>query len=291
MPRLSIRLDRLAQPVDVKPGGEIVLRGSFKSTYDGSTIDAKTTTSPAEAPGGASVDSGGLIDFDGGGFHVTSRDPVTHEVHAVATGDSGAACAAFGVTSPCLPLRVRRQAQSRLLTDSAWIESLKGGIEVEIAAPPPVPSPAAEAVSVVVPWLGVGAALLAVAAAGFLGWNIKKRRAASPTGQLLTLAARVREKLKRADAVVAAPLAPAIDAALRALRERRVDASSIEGKRVMAVLVRVDARLDDSVAQARAEEEQQAADELVREVESALEAVDEANALGPRPRATTRAEP
>jgi hypothetical protein len=108
---------------------------------------------------------------------------------------------------------------------------------------------------------------------------------------MLTLAARVREKLKRADAVVAAPLAPAIDAALRALRERRVDASSKEGKRVMAVLVRVDARLDDSVAQARAEEEQQAADELVQEVESALEAIDEANALGPRPRGTTRAEP
>jgi hypothetical protein len=37
----------------------------------------------------------------------------------------------------------------------------------------------------------------------------------------------------------------------------------------------VEARLDESVHQLRAEEEQRAADELVQEMESALEAADE----------------
>jgi len=79
-----------------------------------------------------------------------------------------------------------------------------------------------------------------------------------------------------ADPVRAAPLAPAIESVLKALRERKVDAPSAEGKRVAAVLRRVEVQLSEAEAKARAEEEQQAADELVREVESALEAAEEA---------------
>src|SRR5215212_3954022 len=106
MPKSPIRLDVPASHIDVQPGGEIVVSGSFKSAFDGSEIDAATTSWPAGAPGGESVDAGGLIEFAGSGFHVTARDPVTHVVRAVATGKEAPACASAGVAAPCLPLRV-----------------------------------------------------------------------------------------------------------------------------------------------------------------------------------------
>ena len=68
--------------------------------------------------------------------------------------------------------------------------------------------------------------------------------------------------------------------ALRAIDEQRVDPSSKEGKRVMDVLRRVDTQIDATAATARAEQEQEAADELVHEVESALEAAAEAHTIG-----------
>jgi hypothetical protein len=271
---IKITFDRPAIPVDVEPGSEIVLRGAFHAKHDGSIVDAATTTWPPDAPGGASVDAGGLVDFEAGGFHMTSRDPVTHEVHAVAKGEPGQACAALGVASPCLPLRLQKQAVSRLLTVGDWASSLQGGggqITLTVLNPPPyTPPPAA------VPYVWGAAGLLAAGVAGAVAARWWRRHAASPAGQLVALAKRVQDKLGRADAVLAAPLAPAVQVALRSLKERRVDASSAEGKRVAAVLARVEARLDESAQTARAEEEQRAADELVREMESALEAADEA---------------
>lgn len=271
---LKITLDRPAIPVSIEPGGEIVLRGAFHSKHDGSIVDAATTTWPAEAPGGASVDHGGLFDFEAGGFHMTSRDPVTHEVHAVAKSEPGAACSALGVSSPCLPLRLQKQAVSRLMTTGEWASSLEGGggqVMLTVLNPPAyAPPPAA------VPYVWGAASILAVGLAGVIGARWWRRRQSSPAGQLVALARRVQEKLSRADAVLAAPLAPAVQTALRSLKQRRVDASSTEGKRVAAVLARVEERLDASAIEARAEEEQRAADELVQEMESALEAADEA---------------
>lgn len=271
---LKLTLDRPAIAVQIEPGGEIVVRGAFHSKHDGSIVDAATTTWPAEAPGGASIDHGGLFDFEAGGFHMTSRDPVTHEVHAIAKSDPGAACSALGVSSPCLPLRLQKQAVSRLMTTDEWSRSLQGGggqITLTVLNPPAyAPPPAA------MPWV-FGAAMFTVVgvmAAMAIRW--RKQRAASPSGQLVSLAKRVQDKLGRADAVLAAPLAPAVQTALRSLKQRRVDASSAEGRRVADVLTRVEARLDASVIEARAEEEQRAADELVQEMESALEAADEA---------------
>lgn len=271
---LKLTLDRPAIAVQIEPGGEIVVRGAFHSKHDGSIVDAATTTWPAEAPGGASIDHGGLFDFEAGGFHMTSRDPVTHEVHAIAKSDPGAACSALGVSSPCLPLRLQKQAVSRLMTTDEWSRSLQGGggqITLTVLNPPAyAPPPAA------MPWV-FGAAMFTVVgvmAAMAIRW--RKQRAASPSGQLVSLAKRVQDKLGRADAVLAAPLAPAVQTALRSLKQRRVDASSVEGRRVADVLARVEARLDASVIEARAEEEQRAADELVQEMESALEAADEA---------------
>jgi len=278
----AVCLTTAATHVDVRPGEEIILRGSFYSKHDGATIDAATTSWPAEAPGGASIDSGGLIDFTGGGFHVTSRNAATHEVHAVATGDAAPLCAQAGVAAPCLPLRLLPLARSRFMTVTEWRGTLVGGpqngclaMEVPARVLPPVP-PGAE------PYLQATGAALGLAAVAALAWVLQRRRAASPAGQLNALAQRVRAKLKSTDPVLAAPLAPAIESVLRAIRERKVDAPSAEGKRVATVLRRVEAQLSDAEARARAEEEQQAADELVREVESALEAAEEATAIDRR---------
>jgi hypothetical protein len=271
---LKLSLTQPALPVDVSPGGEIILRGSFISTRDGSIVDAATTTWPQEAPGGGSIDAGGLIDFEAGGFHVTSRDVAKHEVHAIAVGDSGPVCAALQAGTRCLPLRAQ-QAHTRLITLQEWTSSLQGNISVEVVAPPVyAPPPAA------VPYVEAAAGILAAGVIAFVALRYRKRRAASPAGQLIALGKRVREKLSSADVIVAAPLAPAIETALKALRARRIDATSAEGKRIAAVLARVEVRLDESGERARAHEEQQAADELVREFESALEAADEATLAG-----------
>lgn len=278
----KVPLDRAAIPVEITPGGEIVLRGAFHSKHDGSIVDAATTTWPPEAPGGASVDAGGLYDFEAGGFHVISRDTAKHEVHAVAKSEPGEACAALGVASPCLPLRLQKQAVSRLLTVDEWARSLQGGggqVTLEVLTPPIyAPPPAA------VPYLAVAGGLAAAVFAGVAGLRWWKRRAASPAGQLDALARRVQGKLGRADAVLAAPLAPAIETALESLRKRRIDAGSAEGKRVAAVLLRVEARLDASAHEVRSAAEQEAADELVHEMESALEAADEATLTAPAQR-------
>lgn len=262
----QLSLNKAATPVDVQPGGEIILKGSFTSKRDGSVIDAATTTWPKDVPGGESVDPGGIIDWEAGGWHVTSRDPVSHEVHAVATGEAAQACSAVGVTAPCLPLRTLPQARSRLMENAEWIESLKGGITVEIPAAPLVAVAPSN-----VPYLMGTAALLGAGLLAAVGWSVRRRQKLSPAGQLLALADRVRAKLRAADPVLAAPLAPAVEAAVKAVQRKRVDPSSKEGQRVAEVLRRVELRIEA----ASAAEEQQAADELVREVESALEAADE----------------
>lgn len=280
----AICLDRAATHVDIEPGGEIVVRGSFRSKHDGTTIDAATTAWPKEAPGGASVDSGGLLDIEAGGFHITARNPATHEVTAVATGEPAPACGEAGVEAPCIPLRLLPQARSRLMTTAEWRASLVGGsagggqcfaLEVHSTVIPAVPPNTK-------PYLVGGGVLLGALALATLAWKAQKRRSASPTGQLLALAKRVQGKLKTADPVLAATLTGALDTALRALRERRVDASSTEGERVVQVLRRVEVQLDETAAKARAKEEQEVADDLVRDLESAIEAADEASALGGR---------
>jgi hypothetical protein len=279
-PAVPLQLDGPPLHVPVEPGAEIILRGSFHSTHDGTTIDATTTTWPKEAPGGASVDPSGLVDLEAGGFHLTSRDPVSHEVHAIYTGKGGEVCAALHSAAPCLPLRVDRLAHERRpvgITAAEMARSLEGGISVEGLPPPPVPA-------VAVPYLGIAAGLAAAALAALLVARIRKKRAASPEGKLAALLRRVEGKLGTADAVLAAPLAPALDTVRKSIRKRHIDAGSAEGKRVEAVLLRVEASLDASVHEARSAAEQEAADELVREMEAALEAADEAQLKVPAQR-------
>ncbi len=87
-------------PLHLDPGAHVTFTGALHSSFDGAEIDAATTTWPGSAPGGASVDALGLVDFDAGGLRVVARDPTTHVVDAVATGDVGRACAAAHVASP-----------------------------------------------------------------------------------------------------------------------------------------------------------------------------------------------
>lgn len=277
---MKLRLDKLAQHVDVEPGGEIVLRGSYTSSFDGSTIDAAATYWPEDAPGGASVDSGGLVDFAAGGFHLKSRDPDTHEVVAVATGKDAPACDAAGVAAPCIALRVLPQARSRLITMNEWSQSLNGEISLEVeevavaeVVEPPAYEPAVDALST--PWVQGALAVGAALALGAIALTVMKKRRQTPRGQLMELARRVRAKLDGADAALAAPLSPAVESALGVLRRGRVDATSKEGKRVAAVLQRVEARIEATNEAERANREQEAADELVHEMEAALEAADE----------------
>jgi hypothetical protein len=267
--------------VEVEPGAEIVLRGSFHSSFDGTTIDAATTSWPPETPGGASVVPSGIVDLEAGGFHMTSRDPVTHEVHAISTGKGGEVCAALHSTAPCLPLRLDRLALERRpvgIPTAELSHSLQGGILVE-GLPPPVVPP------VVFPYVGIALSILGAGIVAILAAGMMRRRAGSPEGKLAALLGRVEGKLGQSDAVLAAPLRPAVETARKSLRKRRIDPSSAEGKRVEAVLLRVEARLDASASDARSAAEQEAADELVHEMESALEAADEAGLAAGRPRA------
>jgi hypothetical protein len=277
MPPVPVPLDQAAIHVDVRPGGEVILTGSYYSTHDGTVLDAATTTWPPTAPGGDSVDAKGMFDLGLGGFHLVSRDPASHEVHVRATGDEAPGCTAAGVAAPCLVIRAPVAARARMLTSDEFARTLKGEIGMEVVAPTIVQTAAP-----VFPFLGIGAGVVAAILVGFVALRARKRRMSSPTGQLLALARRVRSKLGGADVVLAAPLERAVDTAMRALEAGRVDPSSAEGKRVASVLMRVETTLDTHAAETRAEQEREAADELVREVESALEAAEEASAIGAR---------
>lgn len=268
--RLTIPLDKPAIHVDAQPGTEIVIRGFYKTRHDGKIIDAATTSWPKDAPGGASVDPIGLINVEAGGMHLSSRDVDKHEVHLDVTGKGGEDCATYGVAAPCLVLD-SRPASSRGLTMKGLFETFDGpGLVAELPPAPVVDVPPGATAYL----QGFGAIALLVVGA-LLAFTWKRRRDASPEGQLLQLAKTVRQKLNRADAVLAAPLAPAVETALKALRDKRVDARSAEGKRVAEALRRVSSRLDASAEESRAAAEQQAADELVREMENAIEAADE----------------
>jgi hypothetical protein len=270
MPREPLPLDRLATHVDVDPGGEIVLRGALVSSHDGSTIDAAMTTGPS------GDDASGLVDFEAGGFYVTSRNPATHEVHAVATGKDAPACAELGVTAPCLPLRVVEQAHARLLTVNAFASSLKGGVSVEVLAPP-LYAPAVEET-----WLHgtdiAGGVAVAALVFGALAWLRARRRfATSPAGRLRAMAERIEAKLDATDPIVAAPLRPAIASAKLTIQRRRLDPTSVEGQRVVEVLEQAERRLDDARVQLAADKDRAVADAVVAEMSAAVEASNEAS--------------
>jgi hypothetical protein len=279
LPTLQVTVDKPAVAVSVEAGREIVLRGAFHSTHDGSVIDAASTTWPEGAPGGASVDPGGLVDFAGGGFHVTKLDAERHEVRAVATGDPAPACELAGVSSPCLALRLEPQARTRLLTMAEWRSSLKGSISLEIPAMPVPPvAPRVVRPPVPMPVLALAGAALALVLVALMAMRARARRRASPAFALAELCREVERRLAD-DAVLGASLARPVKSTLTAVKSGRVDASSPEGLRVRRALELALERLRDKTQRVREAREREAADELVGEMEAALEAaeaVDEA---------------
>lgn len=276
-PPTTFRLD-LSRPVtaiQVGPGGEIVLRGSYHSRENGSTIDASTTTWTKDHPGGASVDPGGILDLKAGGFHVTSRDPVTHEVHAVASGGAAPACDLAHVAAPCLPLRYK-PAPGSYLTSGQWFSQLEGAIAVEVVAPPAY-APAVAASRQAMPFLAGAGALVALALGGVALWKFRKKQASSPRAQLIALARAVQAKARQADPALAAPLGPALAGAMRRLEGGAIDPTSAEGQRVRVMLEKVDSRLEEAAQRSRSQREQEIADELAHEVEVAFAAAEEAH--------------
>lgn len=282
-PSFKLDITSFAVPIKLLVGEEVRLKGSYRNSFDGSVIDAASTTWPEGAPGGEGVDAAGLIDFTAGGLKIVKRDPKTHEIIAVSTGKDAPACAAAGVAAPCLALRTAFFSQRQLVTREEFKQSLDGEILVENLGAPPPPRPEftdAPATSFSPSPLAYGLMGVAgVAAVAGAAWMIRRRQKLSPQGQLKDLVARVSRKLKRADTTLSAALEPVVRKTLTALNDRKVDARSKEGQRVAALLLRVESRLDETVERERAAKEQAAADELVLEVESALEAAQEAARL------------
>ncbi len=282
MPRFDLDLKEPVRALRIEPGSEIKLRGSFVST-DGAVIDAATSTWPDGD--GAGVDAGGLIDFAGGGLHMTSRDPVSHEVVAVATGQPGPACQAAAVASPCLVLRTAQLARTRLMTREELSLAMKGSVVVEIIEPPPPPPPDPVGDAVSSPWFAISLSLVAGAGLLWAGLTLRKRAKQSPRGQLEALIARVRKKLERTDPVLAATMKPAIDRAGRVVSERTVDLGSPEGTRIRDALGALEASLDQRQVDHKRAQDRAVADEILIEMESALEAATEAGALAGSARA------
>jgi len=124
---------------DLKPGEEIVLKGSVRTSFDGTVYDAVSRTDTT--PQGPVVRRDGLFDPETSGFRVASHDPMTHEVHLVVTGTSGEACAARGIPAPCLVPKVKEAALERLLTEQELRATLEGALSAELPdAPPPAVS-------------------------------------------------------------------------------------------------------------------------------------------------------
>lgn len=277
---IAITPDQQPLHVDLEPGATITFNGSYHSTYDGADVDAATTTWSSGAPGGASVDAGGLVDLEGGGFHLTSRDPVKHEVIAVSTGKEGSACKAAHVASPCIVMRTTPQARSRLITSADWTKSLVGGMKAEILVPPPVPPPAVveQATNFVTSPTGIGLGVgLFLAVALTTAALASKAKRKDPMFPLLSTLGRIESKLPKADPAMRAALGPALVKARKTVKEGRVDARSAEGARLRVALQHLETRLDQSTAEARAAQEQQANDELLSEMQDAIEAAREVN--------------
>lgn len=275
-PSFPVVLHRAATHLPVAPGGTIVVTGSFRSRHDGSVVDGASTYWPEDAPGGASVDAGGIIDFRAGGFDVVSVDAKTHAIEAVASGEPAAGCAAHRVPAPCLIVRSHDLAHGRLLTVDDWASSLRGRMQVEVLAPMAPASASAEAPAPPAVLLG-GLAAFVVAMLIALSWWLHRRWRRSPRGRLARLLGQIRRSASRVDPVLSRVLRPALASTARAIRQRRLDPNSTEGQRLELALRQLQAELRQDAARKRREAEREVADELAEQVMIALEAAAEAS--------------
>jgi hypothetical protein len=165
-------------------GGEVVVQGSLRSSFDGTVFDAAyrtdtTKTGPASRPGG-------FYETDKAGLRVASYDEKTHTVHLVASGMDAPACAASGLAGPCLVPRAKDLAFERLLTQEEFAKTLSGSMDASV---PAGPSLAVETPSHVLSYLSAGGGLL------LLSWLV----AASLRARRSTKIAQVRIAAKKAE--------------------------------------------------------------------------------------------
>ena len=165
-------------------GGEVVVQGSLRSSFDGTVFDAayrtdSTKTGPATRPGG-------FYETDRAGLRVSSYDEKTHTVHLVASGMDAPACSAAGLAGPCLVPRGKDLAFERLLTQEEFAKTLTGAMEANV---PAGPSLAVETPSHVLSYLSATAGLLLLSWLAASGMRARKS----------TKIAQVRAAAKKAD--------------------------------------------------------------------------------------------
>lgn len=211
-PRVSLSITEVAHPVAVDPGGEVIVRGSVRSSHDGSIIDALTSR-----PGAAGVEGegapvlGGLYDVEAGGWTVVSRDLRAHAYRLAATGNPGPACVEARVSSPCLPLRLLPLAQTRMLAVADFARTVSGEVTLEVLNPDSTPLAAPPFFVRYGTALGVSAVILA---AGLGLASTLRRRSQTPEAKLHRTAAKVRARLASGDPVHR-QLVPSIDALVK----------------------------------------------------------------------------
>jgi len=255
----------------------ITVSGSVYSHEDGATIDAAYTTWADGAPGGGSIDAGGLVDFAAGGFELVAADPSSHVVKAVATGGAAPACAIAQVSAPCLPLRLDRLAHSRLMPVAEWRASLRGELRVEAplaASSAAEPWPAAahgSALAFVARTLGLVLGVLALLALCCSLYRRWRRWAGSARRRFARLAHGVAHAAEQADPVLGKVLNPALRTAVQAVRDRRIDPLSAQGRRLEHAFEQLHLGLRAEAKRKQLEAERSAADGVAFEVEVAIE--------------------
>jgi len=206
-------------PLSVDPGARVVLRGTVRTSVDGSVFDALALFDPAA-----------------GGLRLAGQHPDRQEYVLAPTGGPGPACVAAGEPSPCLAPRLAELAHERLRTGAELASTLSGRVELEATAGPAIPPAALRDALTGAVIVGVVAVVVALLAAA-------RRLARSPMGRVRA-AAREATRATRGDATlqrlrgqVSVLLARAtqLDVARRAClrRLRRIDRAAL-AKRVEA---------------------------------------------------------
>lgn len=190
----SAPLDQ-AIPLGLAVGEEVVIDGAVRTSFDGTSYDAV-----------------GWFALDGTGLRLGKpRAGVAGRV-LEATGEDAPNCRAVGLPSPCLVPQTRELAHDRLLTEHEFVQTLVGGFQVSGSRTPvPTFTPGAERGAS----LAALSALVAMFAAAGLAARKKKR--ASPLGQVLTAAREARHRT-RGDVTLAA-LRSQIDTLVARARE------------------------------------------------------------------------
>lgn len=169
--------------LSMTPGEEVVLDGVVHSSFDGTTYDAV-----------------GWFEMSGTGLRPgLSRAGVAGRV-LQATAEDAPKCRAIGLASPCLVPQTRELAHGRLLTEREFLQTAVGSFQVSgsrTSAPKHLLTPGEKH------GLSFGALAIVGAAVASAGLASRRKKRASPLGQVL-IAAHEAQKRTRGDVTLAA---------------------------------------------------------------------------------------